>query len=53
MDINAKIGIRKPILIDEFQNKMMKFFLKQRVKTFTETEIKGKLDCGEKLNTYY
>tara|TARA_Y100001951_G_scaffold34497_1_gene27180 strand:+ start:158 stop:340 length:183 start_codon:yes stop_codon:yes gene_type:complete len=52
LGINAKKGLRKPILIDEFQNKKMIFFLKHRVKTFTETEIKEKWDCGKKLNTY-
>jgi hypothetical protein len=49
LGINAKIGRRKPILIDEFQNKKMNFFLKHRVKTFTETEIKEKWDCGKKV----
>jgi len=40
LDINAEIEPRKPILIDEFQNKKMIIFLKEQMKAFTIAGIK-------------
>ena len=52
MDINAKKGLRKPILIDEFQNKKRAKKFKIKSENFQKERKLNKGARGEKLNTY-